>query len=392
MKKTIVFWILVGLFFVSADQIRTQTKSAVKQKNESLFERAAENPKMRLAGRHDFQIKPEKNEEIFWQLSREETDETGGGEARKFENIARAKGDSVSFDLPKIAGKETVYIVRANRKNSTQIQRIQVFEPNARASFIFKSDGNPDVRVSVAVPPTLSARTKILLVMSGRQRNADEYLDSWLAWSAKNDYLVLAPEFDRENWREPLGYNFGNIAAGREESNRANPKNKWSFTLVEQIFAAARSGFALRAEKYDLFGHSAGGQFVHRFMLFYPENRARLAIAANPGFYTLPDANEIFPYGLKNSPVEITPKDLLNWTKRNVIIMRGTADVERTESLRQTPEADAQGKNRFERAAFMFAKIKTLNPQTKWRLIDVPNIAHDQKGMARAAQKVLLEK
>jgi hypothetical protein len=37
----------------------------------------------------------------------------------------------------------------------------------------------------------------------------------------------------------------------------------------------------------------------------------------------------------------------------------------------------------------MFEKIKALNPQTKWQMIDVPGVAHDQKGMALAAQRVL---
>ena len=69
--------------------------------------------------------------------------------------------------------------------------------------------------------------------------------------------------------------------------------------------------------------------------------------------------------------------------------MRGTADVQRTESLRQTPEADAQGKNRFERAAYMFERVKSFNSATKWQLLEVANVGHDQKGMAGAAQKVL---
>lgn len=256
-------------------------------------------------------------------------------------------------------------------------------------SFIFKSSGNPEVKVFYAAPPKISAKTKILLVMTGRQRNAEEYLESWIDWGKKNDYLVLAPFFDDKNWVEPLGYNFGNIASGKEADNTPNPKSKWAFTLIEQMFDFAKKEFKLNVSKYDLFGHSAGGQFVHRFMLFYPENRVRTAIAANPGFYTLPDLNASFPYGLKNAPVKITQDDLIKWTNRDLIIMRGTADVQRTESLRQTPEADAQGKNRFERAAFMFNKIKTLNPQTKWKMFEVPGVAHDQKGMALAAQKVL---
>lgn len=257
------------------------------------------------------------------------------------------------------------------------------------SSFIFKSPENPDVKVFYSAPPKISAKTKALFVMAGRQRDADNYLESWIDWGKKNDYLILAPQFDNKNWVEPLGYNFGNIASGKEADNTPNPKSKWAFTLIEQMFDFAKKEFKINAQKYDLFGHSAGGQFVHRFTLFMPENRVRMAIAANPGFYTLPDLNEKFPYGLKNSPHPITKKDLIGWAMRKLILMRGTADVLRTENLRQSPEADAQGQNRFERALFMFNKIKAFDAKTHWQLIDVPNVAHDQKGMALAAQKVL---
>jgi hypothetical protein len=37
----------------------------------------------------------------------------------------------------------------------------------------------------------------------------------------------------------------------------------------------------------------------------------------------------------------------------------------------------------------MYSKVKSVNPKTKWRMIEVPNVAHDQKGMALGAQKVL---
>ena len=225
--------------------------------------------------------------------------------------------------------------------------------------------------------------------MAGRQRDADVYLDSWLEWGEKNDYLVVAPKFDEANWPEPLGYNFGNIATGKEAANTPNPKAKWAFTVIEQLFDHLRKKYSLRTKEYDLFGHSAGGQFVHRFLLYYPEHHVRIAIAANPGFYTLPDATTNFPYGIKNSPVSITDKQLREWTTRELILMRGTADVQRTESLRQTPEADAQGKNRFERAAYMFERVKSFNSATKWQLLEVANVGHDQKGMAGAAQKVL---
>ncbi len=258
-----------------------------------------------------------------------------------------------------------------------------------RKSYVFASPGNPPIKVFYAAPAAINSKTSVVVVLSGRQRNADEYLDSWVDWGAKNNYLVLSPQFDEANWPEPLGYNFGNIATGKEATNTPNPRPKWAFTVVEQLFDNARQKFSVKADKYVLFGHSAGGQFVHRFMLFMPDNKVSLAIAANPGFYTVPDQETVFPYGLKNSPVPVSLKDMKKWTGSKLVLMRGTADVQRTENLRQTPEADAQGKNRFERAAFMFGQVKKVDPATKWSLIDVPGIAHDQKGMASAAQRLL---
>ena len=258
-----------------------------------------------------------------------------------------------------------------------------------RQSFVFKSGDNPEITVFFALPPKVSAKTRFLMIMAGRQRDADAYLDSWIDWAEKNDCIIAAPKFDEKNWPEPLGYNFGNIASGKELDNTVNDRSKWAFTVTEQLFAEMRKKYSLSAKDYILFGHSAGGQFVHRFILFFPRNHVRLAIAANPGFYTLPDLATAFPYGLKNSPVAISRQALIDWTNTNLILMRGTADIQRTESLRQTPEADAQGKTRFERAGFMFAQVKALNPASKWQLIDVPGIAHDQVGMAAAAQKML---
>jgi pimeloyl-ACP methyl ester carboxylesterase len=263
-------------------------------------------------------------------------------------------------------------------------------DPANRGSFEFKDGDNPAVKVFWSGPKSVTEDTRVLFVIAGKGRNAEEYLESWVEWATQHDYLVLSPLYDDVNWPEGLGYNFGNIASGEDEfKSRPNPKPKWAFTVLENLFSEVRAKFKVKAKSYDIFGHSAGGQFVHRFLLFYPENHVRRAIAANPGFYTLPDLELPFPYGLKGSPVEIDKRDLKRWTARDVILMRGTEDTKRTDNLRQTPEADAQGKNRFERAGLMFEKIKAVNSKTKWTLTDVPNVGHNQKGMALAAQKYL---
>ena len=330
----------------------------------------------------------ENNEESEWRIDREEIDEKSG-ESKLFEKLAEKKGKSISFDFKKVSKKETIYRILRTDKKSINVAEIEVFEPKKQTSFTYKSVGNPNVKTFISIPASVSPKTRILLVMAGRTRNADDYIDSWINWTAANDYIVIAPQFDEKNWAEPNGYNFGNIIANDAEPFTVIPKKNWAFTIVEDIAELVRLKFGITDKKYDLFGHSAGGQFVHRFLLVMPKTNVRLAIAANPGFYTVPDLDIAFPYGLMNFPFSLSYKDLIAVTGKNVVLMRGTADVLRTENLRQTPEADAQGKNRFERAAYMLGKVKKFNPKSNWELIDVPNIGHDQKGMAVAAQEFL---
>ncbi len=140
---------------------------------------------------------------------------------------------------------------------------------------------------------------------------------------------------------------------------------------------------------FDIWGHSTGGQFLHRFMLFKPNEKVRYVMPANSGWYTTHDLDRAYPYGVKHSLLSIAKRDLMLWTRKPVIIFRGTADTLRTENLSMTPEADAQGQNRYRRAGFMFRKIKEFNSLTNWRMIDVPDAGLDQRKMAPAAQDFL---
>ena len=349
----------------------------------------ASGPTFRLAGRHTFTITHiRKIDLINWQVDREDTPE-GGGTSTIIKGIATAQGATAAFDLPKIPGRETVYYVHAGGRGFSDTHRVQVFLPGARFSIMYKSRGNPDVQTFICVPPTLSSATKIVVVMAGQQRDADAYLDSWIEWSSRNDYIALAPQFDEVHWPGSRGYMLGNVFKGEDGAGGTTPKSQWSFTVVEGIHQTVRNGFGISDKFYDLFGHSAGAQFVHRFLLFKPHASVRNAIAANAGWYTVPDRAIPFSYGLKHPLLPLTQRDLISWTDKNLIILRGTADVNSDHNLRVTPEANAQGKNRYERAAYMIEKAHLVNAHTHWELIDVPGADHDQKKMAPTAQELL---
>ena len=143
-----------------------------------------------------------------------------------------------------------------------------------------------------------------------------------------------------------------------------------------------------RQTGYTLFGHSAGSQFAHRFLYYVPDARVNRAILANAGWYTMPDFDVAYPYGLKDAgvPEEVLP----GYLARDVVVLLGDADISRDdENLRKTPEADRQGHHRYERGHNFYLLAKTraesLGVDFGWRLQEVPGAIHSNAGMTPAA-------
>lgn len=344
---------------------------------------------MRAAGKYEFRARTNKidSRKIVWTLECQVLNLKG--ETNLTKNVTTANGKRAAFDLTADADTETVYLVRAEAEGVKDEFSVRVFPAGQRAFFTYRSAGNPDVRTFIVAPPKLNAQTRVVMVMHGRSRNADGYIETWREWASRNNYIALAPEFDDVNWKGAAKYNLGNMFKNEEGAGVKNPEANWSFTIVENIHQTVRESFGIKDKKFDLWGHSAGGQFVHRFMLFKPNARVRYAMPANSGWYTAPDLNVAYPHGVRHPILSVTASDLKRWTSEPVIIFRGTADTERTENLSQTPEADAQGQNRFVRAGFMFRQIRAFNSKTKWTMIDVPAADHNQRKMAPAAQRFL---
>jgi hypothetical protein len=73
-----------------------------------------------------------------------------------------------------------------------------------------------------------------------------------------------------------------------------------------------------------------------------------------------------------------------------MIIFRGEDDTAIDSNLRTSSSANAQGRNRFERAKYMYDFGRRIVSSSPWQLIDVPNCAHSSGCMARAAQAFLV--
>ncbi|MCQ6271080.1 hypothetical protein M8J71_11370 [Pseudarthrobacter sp. R1] len=266
-----------------------------------------------------------------------------------------------------------------------------MIQPDTKGNFSFSWEGplvDQPIRVWYQAPDDPSS-AQILVVMTGANRDGEAYREDWLPLVKERNTLLLVLEFSKDDYPGASSYNQGNIL---DANGDINPPEAWTFNMVEALFEAVVRDTNSKAKDYALFGHSAGGQFVHRFMQFTEENHVRVAVAANAGWYTMPDQDVDFPYGLKNSP--LSTKELREAFSRRLVILLGADDVNPEDPLLQRDrKTDAQGDNRLTRGLTFYQAARDAARESddfNWALTVVPGAAHDHKRMAEAAAPLLL--
>lgn len=228
--------------------------------------------------------------------------------------------------------------------------------PPGSGSFQFVDErGNADKPITVwtHAPQKLKSTSPVVFVMHGVRRNGQQYRDQWVDHADKHGFLLVVPEFAEPHYPSSA-YQRGNVV---DDNGRPIDKSKWTFSAIEHLFDHVKKLSGNTSDRYCLYGHSAGGQFVHRMVLLLPEARWRRAIAANPGYYTMPDFEIGYPYGLRGTTA--TPETLGQVLARDFVLMLGDQDTKRDDpNLQKTPQADAQGLNRLERGKTFFNRAK----------------------------------
>jgi len=131
--------------------------------------------------------------------------------------------------------------------------------------------------------------------------------------------------------------------------------------------------------------------------LFLPGARATMMVAANPGWYTMPEwravrAADPYPYSLAGSP--LGEQALKASLERPFTLMLGTHDTDaRALDLKHDAGTDREGPNRFERGQAFFTPAKAAAGETgakfAWRMLEVPGVAHEGGKMSRAAADLI---
>lgn len=256
-----------------------------------------------------------------------------------------------------------------------------------RGRFVLLDWGGPPIPVWTYVPRRSdAAKLPVVIVMHGVGRDADRYRDEWAALAQLNRFVVVAPEFSTQQFPRSAGYNLGNVFE-RESGDRIDERN-WSFSAIEPLFDAVTRHLNSGQTEYTLYGHSAGSQFVHRFLFYKPDARVKRYITANAGWYTMPDFEEPYPYGLDGAGID--REALKTALQKDVVVLLGDHDDDATHSsLRRTPEAMSQGAHRFARGQSFFDRAKRqaleLDVPFNWSMRVVRNAKHSNAEMAIGA-------
>jgi pimeloyl-ACP methyl ester carboxylesterase len=276
--------------------------------------------------------------------------------------------------------------------------------PSGRWSFVFTdAKGRPDrpIRVFTYRAKQCDENCPIVIVLHGAKRDAYPYMKHWGAIADEHKLIVIGPQFEDRHWPKAAAYNEGDVKAqpGREG---------WAFAAIERIFDEVRVG----QKDYVLFGHGAGAQLVQRMAIYRPDNRARVMIAANPGWYTMPEwrkdkvkqgdkeveraIKDPFPHSMIDSPAG--EAEIRAGLQKRLVLVVNDKDPEPSdaEGLEKADLVKKQGDSRMDRAE-NFIKAATaasqeLGVKLAWELMEAPDKAVDAWSVSEFAGNTIFGK
>ena len=263
-------------------------------------------------------------------------------------------------------------------------------EREGLGSFVFSDAAAPSgsLRVFFFRPKPGRGDSRIVVAMHGFDRAASGFRDVLVSQANRSGQIVLVPEFDKLQFPDADAYNYGNVIR-QHPSGAPAPRRLWNFGIVDRLFEAVRDAVGSRRQGFGLFGNSAGAQFVLRYFALTEGPAVHAAVAANCGWYMLPDLSIDYPVGMGG--LDLDESCLRRYLGRRLIVLLGDADTDSEASdLPRGEAAMAQGPHRLARGLWHFDHCKRLADQLGtpfgWTLEIVPGAGHvDQAIYDRAA-------
>ena len=221
---------------------------------------------------------------------------------------------------------------------------------------------------------------------------AKQYITRWIPYADEYGLLLIAPVFDTAR--------FGNLGGGYGGYRNLFGKNISADQFVNNIVDRSSNYTSSRSNSFYLYGHSAGGQFVNRYIVTHPDRIIRAVISA-AGRYSYPTKSSKWPYGAGDLSKTIAWKDgtqqsvyvsklLKNYAvaSKKVSIVIGSTDI------KPQPKRPAHvGNNRIE---FAHSWARAMNENAKKFGIKgnvnvdiIPNVGHSSSKLTPYSAQAL---
>ena len=253
-------------------------------------------------------------------------------------------------------------------------------------------------------PTTLADPFQSLVVIHGtpaKDLTAGEtalyYAENWAPFAEEQGWLLLVPAFNQADFSSRKGEITDALTGYRGLFGREIGADEW----VIRLLGLARAELGWGESPFLLYGHSAGGQYVGRFLVSHPELVERAVISAAVT-YPQPDTAVSWPYGIgalsseiawedgTTTQVEITPEKekWLQATQVKTKVIVGLNDLEP-----QLSRPGQEGKVRLAigrnwvKAMGEFAAENALESQIVFEAI--PGAGHSMLGLLPFCQDAL---
>jgi|SoiMethySBSTD1v2_1073268.scaffolds.fasta_scaffold309857_2 hypothetical protein len=259
-----------------------------------------------------------------------------------------------------------------------------------RGTFVFSdpaAGSRRSMRVFFFRPRSPVPDGRIVLAMHGFDRAAAAFRDALVDQAQRAGVTVLVPEFDTEAFPDAYAYNYGNVKLS-PPSTTVCPRELWTFPLIDRLFEQTRIAIGAERASFGLFGLSAGAQYVLRYLALTEAAAVDLAVAANSGWYMVPNLNVDYPFGMAG--LDLDQSHLRRYLGRRLTVLLGDADNDTNAAdLPRGEAAMVQGPHRLARGLWHFEHCKGvaehLGVRFGWTLEMVAGAGHvDQKIFDRA--------
>lgn len=212
---------------------------------------------------------------------------------------------------------------------------------------------------------------KLLVLIHGTGCEIEEYIKQAKELADKNNVAILAPVFPGGLIRHDDFNSYKLLSCDGI---------RYDQLLLNMIEDMAKRYPKVETERFFMFGHSGGGQFVNRFLLAHPERLQAVSIGA-PGRPTFINKKEDYFWGIKDFKKYFGHDVNMEEVKKiPVLITVGEKD---TKYIGES----VYGNNRVERMKSLKKNLEENGVKAELQII--PGFAHEEgeKERVQAAQK-----